>query len=138
MERFDERYLDVARDAIAVPGIASAAIFVRDAGAADLRLAAAAGIDGEPLRRLSVAVLDPAHPIARTLEDGTGSFDVRPTAPGGPALRSHLPVLAGHHGSRACVGVLAVAHDPALDREAREALGALAARAGRIQETGPR
>ena len=138
MERFDERYLDVARDAIAVPGIASAAIFVRGAGAAELRLAAAAGIEGEPLRRLSVAVLDPAHPIARTLEDGTESFDVRPTAPGGPALRSHLPILTGQDGRQACVGVLAVAHDPALDREARTALGALAARAGRIQGTAPR
>ena len=49
-----------------------------------------------------VAVLDvrdPAHPIARTLVDGFATFDVKPMAPGGPALRSHLP-LFGQGGER--------------------------------------
>jgi hypothetical protein len=123
------RELDgIARSALAIPRIASAALFVRRAGSGELRLAGAAGVEGEPLIRLSAAVLDPMHPIARTLADETEAFDVRPMAPGGPARRSHLPIRATGDGS--CIGVLAVAHDEALDLDDRAALRDLAAAAG--------
>lgn len=125
-------FRDLARSAIAIPGIVSAAIFMQLVASESLGLAAAAGIDGEPLRQLSVAVHDPAHPIPRTLVDANPAFDVVPTAPGGPALRSHLPIHVDGDGTRGCVGVLAVAHDAMLDAAAREALGDLAVRAGQL------
>jgi len=47
-------------------------------------------------------------------------------APGGPKLRSHLPLVAA---SGQAVGVLAVSHDSPLDEEQRAQLIELAARA---------
>ncbi|HLX35440.1 MAG TPA: hypothetical protein VKR30_09410 [Candidatus Limnocylindrales bacterium] len=102
---------DVAQSALAVPGIQSVAIFARRAGASGLDLVGSAGIGGPPLDNLVAAVQNPAHPVARALDDLGPSFDVRPMNPGGPALRSHLP-LGG-------LGVLAVAHEPSLTPEAR-------------------
>ena len=43
-------------------------------------------------------------------------------APGGPRLRSHLPLRADTGTGRATVGVLAVAHDSTLDEAQRSAL----------------
>ena len=126
----DDELQDVARSAIAIPGIASAALFTVLPGRAQLRLAGAAGIEGEPLDRLSTAVLDPAHPIARTLADGTDTFDVLPMAPGGPRLRSHLAVRLTGAGAPTCVGVLAVAHENPVDDATRRALREAADRAG--------
>jgi hypothetical protein len=94
---------------------------VRPPGSANLELAAAAGIEGPPLDGLVAAVQSPMHPIARAMDDTAPTFDVRPMNPGGPALRSHLP-LGGF-------GVLAVAHDTSLDQVARDALAELAATA---------
>ena len=133
MEPFDDRLADDIRAALEIPGVVSAVVFVRTDDAASLRLAAAAGIEGEPLRRLSAAVLSPAHPIAQTLADATASFDVLPTAPGGPVFRSHLPILVERDGRivSACAGVLAVAHDPPLDAESRAALAEIARRVAR-------
>jgi hypothetical protein len=124
----------VVNEAIALAPIESAVIFARMPGSSDLELAAAAGIDGVPLDRLRDAVRNPEHPIARTLADASPVFDVQPTAPGGPALRSHLPLAALGDGGPA-VGVLAVAHDPGLDNESRHALERLAASAGRVLST---
>jgi hypothetical protein len=112
---------DVVRSAIAIPDIESAAIFVRRPGSSTLELAAAEGIDGPPLDGLVAAVQNPVHPIARAMDDAVPTFDVRPMNPGGPALRSHLP-LGGF-------GVLAVAHDSSLEQAARDALAELAATA---------
>ena len=111
--------LDRIVDAAAADGIVSAAIFTLPADGSSLRLAAAAGIDGVALQRLEEAVRDPAHPIARTLVDAVAVFDVRPVAPGGPALRSHLPIF-GENG--APVGVLAVAHNQPLEDPSRSRL----------------
>jgi len=69
-------------------------------------------------------VRDPNHPITRTVDDGTASFDVRPVAPGGPALRSHVPISAP--GSNRVVGVVAVAHDAPLSEAARARLTTVA------------
>jgi hypothetical protein len=115
---------EVARAAQSVDGIESAAVFVAWPGSSDLELAGAAGIDGPPLDGLVAAVRNPAHPIAMALRETAPTFDVRPMNPGGPALRSHLPL-----GGR---GVLAVAHEGSLSTASRSALEELAASAAAI------
>ncbi len=117
----------VAREAVGRPAIASAAIFVLDPDSKLLSLGAAAGIEGVPLERLAEAVRMADHPVAQTAADGIPGFDVRPIAPGGPALRSHLPLRA--EGDDPVVGVLAVAHDAPLSDVERAELGRLADRA---------
>lgn len=112
---------EIARAALAVPAIESAAIFVARLGTSDLELAAAAGIEAQALDGLVAAVRNPAHPIALAMTDAGPTFDVPPMNPGGPTLRSHLS-LGG-------LGVLAVAHDTALSTEARRELERLAASA---------
>jgi hypothetical protein len=124
-----DRQLDwVAQEAVAVPGIASAVIFVSVPGVDTLRLVAAAGIEGPALEGLVTAVQDPAHPVARALRDDGPTFDVFPINPGGPALRSHLP-FGGDTGTN--IGVLAVAHDISLDDGQRRELILLTERAAR-------
>ena len=92
---------EVVRSAVGVDGIESEAVFVVAPGSPELQLGAAA------------AVADPAHPIRRSMADDGPTFDVRPMNPGGPALRSHLPLLVEHDGRSDAVGVLALAHhDP--------------------------
>jgi hypothetical protein len=112
---------DIARAAQAIPGIESAAIFVKDQAAARLDLGAAAGVDGAALSGLVAAVQQAEHPIAQAMTDAAPTFNVQPMNPGGPALRSHLP-LGG-------LGVLALSHEAALSAEARQALVGLAASA---------
>jgi hypothetical protein len=136
MERFDDAMCELAECAVDTPGVVSAAMFMQPGSGAGLELVGAAGIEGEPLRQLAEAVRKPAHPIARTFADASASFDVKPTAPGGPALRSHLPIFRQLDGRQVCVGVLAVAHESALDEPARQALRDVAVRAGRLLATG--
>ena len=111
--------------ALAIDGIASAAIFLAPEAVSDdgLALGGAAGISGPPLDGLVAAVADPAHPIRRAMGDPEATFDVRPMNPGGPALRSHLPIRKP---DGTTLGVVAVAHDRPLGAEARAALTALA------------
>ena len=132
MARHDDPELQrVVESAITEAKVESAVIFARRPGSSELELAAAAGIDGPPLERLVEAVRNPAHPISRTVVDQIAGFDVHPTTPGGPALRSHLPF--GHDGSRStATGVLAVAHDQMLDANARRVLVRLADAAGEL------
>jgi hypothetical protein len=122
-------------------GIGSAAIFVVGQGAEPPELVATAGLPAPAAVGLAAAVRNPAHPIARTAADGEPSFDVLPTAPGGPALRSHLPLLASRDGAATLVGVLAVAHDAPMSPSAPllravADLAAAAIRAG--TDAGPR
>jgi hypothetical protein len=119
-------------EAAALPGVESAAIFVVNPSGG-LELGASAGVVGPALERLVEAVRNPGHPIARTMVDRVSSFDVVPTAPGGPALRSHLPLLIGaaDPASRRAIGVVAVAHDRPLDAETRASLQDLALAAAR-------
>ena len=119
----------IVDEALGVGGIASAALFSRPSGSSTLELAAAAGIDGPALDGLVAAVRNPEHPVARSLTAAGPIFDVLPTAPGGPALRSHLPIRTAHAGEREAVGVLAVAHDAPLSDSERSALVDLAAAA---------
>jgi cation transport ATPase len=120
---------DIARAAQAIPGIESAAIFVKNQAAARLDLGAAAGVEGAALNGLVAAAQQAEHPIAQALTDAAPTFNVQPMNPGGPALRSHLP-LGG-------LGVLALAHDASLSPDAREALQGIATSAeAAIRQTG--
>ena len=121
---------------MAVDGVESAAIFVVPHGSTDLELVAAAGIEGQALDGLNAAVSNPAHPIAKALTDDGPTFDVRPMAPGGPALRSHLPIVPVRDGQPEVAGVLAVAHDASLSAEARRRLSDLAVAAARVVNLG--
>jgi hypothetical protein len=116
---------DAASDALAIDGIQSAAIFLTTGGDPDPTptLAGAAGIDGPPLDGLVAAIANPAHPIRRSAADPGPTFDVTPMNPGGPRLRSHLPI---RRADGRTLGVLAVAHDAPLDTDARAALEHLA------------
>jgi GNAT superfamily N-acetyltransferase len=116
----------VADAAIAIGDIQSAAIFLVPAGSTTLELAAASGIDGPALDGLVNAVRDPAHPVARARTDDGPTFDMPPMNPGGPRLRSHLPLALHHDGARWVMGVLAVAHDTPLDEDQRRRLIELA------------
>lgn len=112
--------------AIQIADIESAVIFELPPGATELELLTAAGIEGQPLTRLTEAVRNPSHPIAQTAADGTASFDMAPIAPGGPALRSHIPLILENEGSPVVLGVLAVAHQASLDETSRHELDELA------------
>jgi hypothetical protein len=113
---------EVVQSAVAEDGLASAVIFVVSPGSSDLALMAAAGVAGPALKKLTAEVRDPAHPIRTTLDDDGPTFDVRPVNPGGPALRSHLPLVASRDGRRVVVGVLAVAHEEGLSANIRKRL----------------
>jgi hypothetical protein len=109
----------VARRALAETGAASAVIFLVDE-AGDLALAASAGITGAPLDGLVAAVRLPNHPVTMTVVDAKAAFDVTPMAPGGPALRSHLPLMDPRKVAQV-IGVLALAHQEPLTMEQRRA-----------------
>jgi GAF domain-containing protein len=98
-------------------GIASAAVFTSDGPGGGLEIAASIGLR-DPAA-LASAVRNPAHPVARTAAEGAIAFDVRPLAPGGPALRSHLPLTVVEDGHELLLGVLALAHDQPLDGDGR-------------------
>ena len=91
-----------------------------------LRIVASTGLAEPVIAGLAEAIRNPAHPIARTVGDPRPSFDVLPTAPGGPALRSHLPLAVARDGSETVLGVLALAHHRPLDSQSRELLEAAA------------
>jgi len=128
----DPRLRDVARDALTIGDTASAVVFTVAPGSRDLELAAAAGVEGPPLEGLLAAVRNPAHPVTRALSDDGPSFDVRPTAPGGPALRSHITLRPAAGPATAAVGVLALAHESPMNDANRRKLVALAERAASV------
>jgi hypothetical protein len=103
----------------------SAAIIVagQDGG---LEIAATFGLDDPATAGLAGAIRRPTHPIARTFDDPTPTFDVLPTVPGGPALRSHVPLVVSRGGRDTVLGVLALAHDHPLDPEMRPIVQAAA------------
>jgi len=105
--------------------VESAVIVVVD-GPVRLRIVASTGLPDPVVAGLVEALRNPQHPIARTVRDPVPSFDVLPTAPGGPALRSHLPVAVTRDGSDTVLGVLALAHHRPLDAGTRLMLEAVA------------
>ena len=76
-----------------------------------LEIASSVGLEDAARTGLAAAMQDPHHPIARTAATAEAGFDVQPTAPGGPALRSHLPLVVTRDGTRTVLGVLALAHE---------------------------
>ena len=111
--------LRLVLEAIAGPlQVGSAAVVVVDPMADRLDIAASHGLGDEAAAGLAAAVNRPGHPIARTVADAVASFNVLPTAPGGPALRSHLPLVVRRDGADTVLGVLALAHDRPFEADA--------------------
>jgi hypothetical protein len=98
-------------------GVGSAVVVIPDRASGDLGIVASVGLSGAAAAGLAQAVRNPAHPIARTFVEPSATFDVLPTAPGGPALRSHVPLIVTRDGSRTVLGVLALAHEGPLIAE---------------------
>jgi hypothetical protein len=119
--------LQVLLDSIATGlGLESAAIVVVKAPPAALEIAASFGLVGPALAGLAEAIRDPNHPIARTVGEPVATYDVRPTRPGGPALRTHLPLVVTRAGATTVLGVLALAHEDSIDAGLRPLLQAAA------------
>ncbi len=95
--------------------VESAAIFIVNEQLDRLDVAATIGLEDSAIAGLAAAVGNPRHPIARTVAAPASSFDVLPTAPGGPAFRSHLPLIVTRDGTDIVLGVLALAHDRPID-----------------------
>jgi hypothetical protein len=91
-----------------------------------LAIVAAVGLDEAAVAGLTQALRNPAHPIAKTFGDPVPTFDVLPTRPGGPALRTHLPLTVTRDGTATVVGVLALAHQRSIEGEVRPLLEAAA------------
>jgi diamine N-acetyltransferase len=106
-------------------GAASAAIVI-PGRAGGLEIAATFGLDEAATAGLAGAITRPAHPIARTFTDPTPTFDVLPTVPGGPALRSHVPLTVTRGGTKTVLGVLALAHEQPVDQAMRPVILAAA------------
>ena len=103
----------------AAAGAGSGAILLADETTGELRIVASIGIDTETAAGLTAAVRNPAHAVARTYSSAETGFDVLPGAPGGPALRSHVPLIVEHDGGEQVVGVLALAHDQPIEAALR-------------------
>jgi hypothetical protein len=98
-----------------VTGSASGAILSPDGTTNELGIVASVGLGADAAAGLVAAVRNPAHAVARTFASPETAFDVPPANPGGPALRSHLPLVVGRAGTERVVGVLALAHDQPID-----------------------
>ena len=105
--------------------IASAVVVVRDPALESLVVVASVGLLEPALTGLTQAMAAPGHPIARPLAAPAATFDVLPTVPGGPALRSHLPLSVDREGSESVLGVLALAYQEPLDDATRALLVAV-------------
>ncbi len=118
-----ERLLEVLAGPL---GIASAAIVGVAEPAGSLEIAASFGLGEAAEAGLAAAIRKAEHPIARTVAVAAASYDVRPMAPGGPALRSHVPLIVTRAGSARVLGVLALAHDGPIDASSRPLVQATA------------
>ncbi len=113
--------------AIAAPlDIGSAAVIVPGGSSDGLEIAASIGLGDAAANGLTAAMRDPGHPIVRTFRSPVATYDVAPLNPGGPALRSHLPLIVRRDGADRVVGVLALAYDRPIDADARPVLEAVA------------
>jgi hypothetical protein len=110
-------------DAISDPfGVGSAAVVVPARGSDSLEIVAAIGLDAAAAAGLTEAMRNPDHPIRRTFSDPKATYDVTPMNPGGPALRSHLPLIVRRDGADRVVGVVALAYDQPIDPDQRPTL----------------
>jgi hypothetical protein len=117
--------LQALLDLISSDGVASAAIVIRGQDGA-LEIAASLGLDEAAAAGLTTAIVRPGHPVARAMHETMPTFDVMPMNPGGPALRSHLPLVVTRGETDSVLGVLALAHDAPIDPEMRPILQAVA------------
>ena len=109
-------FLDsILSDLGASTGAGSGAIFAGDSADGELRIVASLDLGTDAEAGLSAAVRNPAHAVARTFATGETGYDVLPGAPGGPALRTHVPLIVASDGMDRIVGVLALAHDRPID-----------------------
>ena len=129
--------LQALLDSIHVEDVGSAAIVIAGRDGA-LEIAASLGLDDGAAAGLTDAIARPGHPIARTMHETTPTFDVLPTGAGGPALRSHLPLVVTRDGRDSVLGVLALAHDEPIDPAMRSILVAVADPAAVAVERGNR
>jgi hypothetical protein len=114
--------LQVLLDSIAEQGeVASAAIVIPGADGA-LEIAVRFGLDEAAAAGLTEAMRRPTHPVTRSFSEPAPTFDVQPTVPGGPALRSHLPLIATRGGRDRVLGVLALAHEHPIEPALRPVL----------------
>jgi hypothetical protein len=119
--------LEAMLGAITAPlEIGSAAVVVPGGSTDELEITASIGLDAAAAVGLSGAMRAPGHPIARTFTSRVATYDVTPMNPGGPALRSHLPLTVRRDGLDAVVGVLALAYDRPIDADMRPVLEAVA------------
>lgn len=107
-------------------GVGSAVIVARRGEGARLEVVASFGLDEKAAAGLSEAIARPTHPIARTFAEPTSTYDVTPVNPGGPKLRSHLPLIVSRGDTETVLGVLALAHEGPIDAEDRPVLEAVA------------
>ena len=118
--------LETLLDAITAQLDVESAVIVLVDEPQGLTIAASTGLSEPAVAGLADALRNPAHPIARTITEPIPTFDVLPTAPGGPALRSHLPLTVTRAGTDNVLGVLALAHHRPLDDGSRRILEAVA------------
>ena len=107
-------------------GVGSAAIVTKRGDGAGLEIVASFGLDERAAAGLSEAIARPTHPIARTFLEPTPTYNVTPVNPGGPALRSHLPLIVTRGDTETVLGVLALAHEDSIDSEDRAILESVA------------
>lgn len=129
-----EAGLQVLTDALARAADAGSAVIVVVRQDGGLGIVSSFGLDDAPRAALAAAVRDPRHPIAVTAATGEAGFDVLPIAPGGPALRSHLPLAVTRGGTDRVLGVLALAHQQPIPPAVRPILQAGADLAAAIVE----
>ena len=99
--------------------VGSAVIVVANDELDRLEIVASIGLGDAAAAGLAEAIANPGHPIASTVRDPVASFDVVPIAPGGPALRTHVPLIVTRDGTDRVLGVLALAYDRPFDATTR-------------------
>ena len=116
--------LQVLLDSIAEQSGVTSAVIVIPGQEGAPEIAVTFGLDEAAAAGLTEAMRRPTHPITRTFGEPTATFDVQPTVPGGPALRSHLPLIAKRGGRDRVLGVLALAHERPIEPGSRPILQA--------------
>ncbi len=106
--------------------IGSAAVVVPNDSSGDLGIVASIGLDAAAAAGLTAAMRNLGHPIVRTFATPVATYDVTPMNPGGPALRSHLPLTVTRAGADRVVGVVALAYDRPIEADTRPLLEAVA------------
>jgi len=105
-------------------GAESAVVVVRDGVTGERTVIASAGLPEVAVAGLTAAMRDPRHPVSATFDAPVAAFDVQPTGPGGPALRSHVPITRAGRPDEPPIAVLAIAHDRSLRESDRDAVTA--------------